>query len=223
MPWIVGDIHGCNNELKKLLAMIPDNGTIIFLGDYIDRGPDSRGVVDTILDLSCDTVCLMGNHESMLLSWFRDRESLEADAFLLNGGLDTFHSYGLGHDCVWEDIPKKHRDFYDGLELYFEGDDFVAVHAGVNIANGPDMSGQDKEDLLWIRHEWLRQESFWTGKRVFYGHTPAGKKDPGTGIKPLYGKNSVGLDTGCVYGGYLTAFNTETGQVIQVKSSYEAV
>ena len=220
MPWIIGDIHGCNDELKKLLALIPDDGTRIFLGDYIDRGPDSRGVVDTILGIHQPVVCLMGNHESMLLSWFRKKESPEAVSFLLNGGQETFHSYGLDSDCVWEDLPTNHREFYDSLQMFFEGDNFIAVHAGVNVGRGADMSRQEKDDLLWIRHEWLRQESLWPGKRVYFGHTPAGKNDPGTGIKPFYGKNSVGLDTGCVYGGFLTACNPETGQVIQVKSSF---
>lgn len=217
MFWIIGDIHGCLDELVALVEKIPSRDTLIFLGDYIDRGTNSFAVVEYLLGLKGRAVFLCGNHESMMMNFFRDRNHRESEAFLFNGGRETLESYHLDENAVWTDLPSSHRDFYESLLDYYEGDNFIAVHAGVNV-NIPDMKNQSRQDLLWIRHDWIQSESRWSGKTVFYGHTPVGKAVKELNISPKYGKKSVGMDTGCVYGGSLSAINPETMELIQVKS-----
>ncbi len=217
--WVIGDIHGCLDELNDLLEQIPDEDPLIFIGDYIDRGPASAGVVDRVLEENDRSVYLLGNHEAMMLAFYQDPDSREGMAWTFwgNGGPATLRSYGLTEDDRYGKLPRAHRKFYEGLELYYEGEDFVAVHAGVRITKDTEISHQDREDLLWIREEWIRNEERWKGKRVFYGHTPsryvlgAAKQN-----EPIVGKNSVGLDTGCVFGGSLTAMNVDTEEIIRI-------
>ncbi|MCR9144574.1 MAG: metallophosphoesterase [bacterium] len=224
--WVIGDIHGCLDELEELLDLIPRKDRLIFIGDYIDRGPASAGVVDRVLEEEHRSVFLKGNHEDMMMAYYRDPESREGLAwtFVGNGGPATLRSYGLTDSDSYDRYPKRHREFYENLQLYYETDDYIAVHAGVRIAPGKKndsvpIEKQDPEDLIWIRDEWIRNEHRWNGKRVFYGHTPshyvlgsAGEHDP------IVGEKSVGLDTGCVFGGSLTAMNTQDDELIQVKA-----
>ncbi|MEQ9364177.1 MAG: metallophosphoesterase family protein [Leptospirales bacterium] len=223
--WVIGDIHGCLDELEELLDLIPDKDPLLFIGDYIDRGPASAGVVDRVLEEKSRSVFLKGNHEDMMIAYYRDPESREGLAwtFYGNGGPATLRSYGLTEDDPYDSYPKSHRQFYENLQLYYEDEDCIAVHAGVRVGRGkspsPPIHKQDPEDLIWIREEWIRNEHRWDGKRVFYGHTPsryvlgsAGENDP------IVGEKSVGLDTGCVFGGSLSAMNTKNDELIQVKA-----
>lgn len=241
--WVIGDIHGCLVELNELLEQIPARDPLLFIGDYIDRGPDSAGVVDRVLQEAERSVFLKGNHEDMMMSYYRDPESREGLAWTFwgNGGPATLRSYGLSEQDRFDAYPAAHRKFYEELELYYEDDDCIAVHAGLRIdpkskssskskrrgsgasANGatPDgeLSGQSPEDLLWIREEWIHNEHRWKGKRVFYGHTPSRYVlGPGAEDDPIVGKRSVGLDTGCIFGGSLSAMNTKTDELIQIKA-----
>ena len=218
MVWIIGDIHGCRDELVSLVEKLPENDKLVFLGDYIDRGPDSFGVVEFLLSIQKRCEFLSGNHESMLLNFFRDKAHPESEAFVFNGGKETLGSYGLDETAVWEDLPESHRNFYNNLLDYYEGDDFIAAHAGVNVGKGVDMKKQGRQDLLWIRHEWIDNEAIWAGKTVFYGHTPSKRTGSPEHVSPVFGKKSVGLDTGCVYGGSLSAINPSTMELIQIKS-----
>lgn len=221
MTWIIGDIHGCRIEIESLLDLIPPSEELIFLGDYIDRGPDSFGVIELMLKNAYRSSFIMGNHESMMMAYFQDSESAEGEAFLFNGGRETIASYGLNGTSKWLDFPEAHRNFFENLLLFVERDNFIAVHAGVNIDTGTDMAKQSKQDLLWLRHEWIQRESMWSGKKVYYGHTPIKRTIIGNEIiKPKYGKKSICLDTGCVYGGYLSTINPATNEVIQIQSSF---
>ncbi len=223
--WVIGDIHGCLDELEELLDLIPGKDPLLFIGDYIDRGPASAGVVDRVIEEEHRSVFLKGNHEDMMLAYYRDPESREGLAWTFwgNGGPATLRSYGLTEEDPYESYPKRHRDFYENLGLYYEDDECIAVHAGVRVGRGKDASAavaeQDPEDLIWIREEWIRNEHRWDGKRVFYGHTPS-RYVLGTAAQddPIVGQKSVGLDTGCVFGGSLTAMNTKTDELIQVKA-----
>jgi len=191
----IGDIHGCLDKLKTLLGMIQldwDKDLMVFLGDYVDRGPDSQGVIELLLDLKKEhadrLIFLKGNHEWMFMQFLKGEEH---DLFLQNGGRKTLESYSVEKGRI--DIPQSHRDFLDHLDLYFETDDYIFVHAGLRPYIS--ISEQSPEDFLWIRSHFLKSSYDW-GKRVIFGHTQFSV--------PLIEANKVGIDTGAVYGGRLT-------------------
>ena len=191
----IGDIHGCLDKLKTLLGMIQvnwDKDLMVFLGDYVDRGPDSRGVIELLLNLKKEhadrLIFLKGNHEWMFMQFLNGEDH---DLFLPNGGKKTLESYSVEKDKI--DIPQSHRDFLDHLDLYFETNDYIFVHAGLRPYIS--ISEQSPEDLLWIRSHFLKSSYDW-GKRVIFGHTPFSV--------PFIEPNKVGIDTGAVYGGRLT-------------------
>ena len=198
--YVIGDLHGCLAPLQRLLDHLePDlhRDRLLFVGDYIDRGPDSRGVVDYILQLRArypagNIICLRGNHEVMLLNFLagRDRE-----LFLLNGGLSTMEDY-WGED--WDEqpelvLPLDHQRFYRELLPFYATPHYIFVHAG--LKPGWSLQQQAEEDLYWIRGEFIAStEDF--GRRVVFGHTPF--------KQPLILPNKIGIDTGLVYGNFLT-------------------
>ena len=191
----IGDIHGCLDKLKTLLGMIQinwDRDLMVFLGDYVDRGPNSRGVIELLLDLKKkhpgQLIFLKGNHEWMFMHFLKGEDH---DFFLLNGGQKTLESYMVEEGRI--EIPHSHRDFLDHLDLYYETDDYIFVHAGLRPYIS--ISEQSPEDLIWIRSHFLGSSYDW-GKRVIFGHTPFSV--------PFIEANKVGIDTGAVYGGRLT-------------------
>jgi len=195
--FIIGDIHGCLEMLKRLMDKIawrPGKDRLIFLGDYIDRGKDSKGVVDYILALkrcSSRIECLIGNHEAIFLDYLK---GADPGLFLLNGGWDTMESY---HADSPQDrgnlIPPDHMDFYQSLGSVIELEEFYIVHAG--FKPGLDIAKQTPRDMLWIRDPFIYSNCDF-GKRVIFGHTPF--------YEPLIMGNKIGLDTGAVYGNRLT-------------------
>jgi len=196
----IGDIHGQLDALERLLDQIqPDlmKEQLVFMGDYIDRGPASKGVVDYVLRLKNlappeQVICLKGNHEAMFLNFLKGRE---VELFLFNGGLSTIRDY-WGDD--WDDLEDlvlspDHRQFFEELRLYYETPDYIFVHGG--LKPGVPLAEQVEEDLLWVRGEFIvSTEDF--GKRVIFGHTPF--------KRPLVMPNKIGIDTGAVYGNLLT-------------------
>lgn len=201
---VVGDIHGCRPELDVLLAgLAPRAGdVVIFLGDYVDRGPDVRGVLDRLLALAEDrtvrSIFLRGNHEDMLLAYL-GRAGQYGEAFLANGGDVTLRSYGIAErptPARFEAaLPSRHLDFILATTLLHAEEGYVMAHAGVN----PDrtLDRQVAHDLLWIRDEFIARPHG-LGKTVIFGHTPMGEVFVDLPYK-------IGIDTGCVYGGMLTA------------------
>lgn len=194
----IGDIHGCINLLEALWNKIDfdrEKDTLVFIGDYIDRGPDSREVVDFVLDLKkkLNVICLRGNHEQMLLTYHL--YNTYKDFYLMNGGTSTITSYGLVNSDSGKriDIPAEHLDFFRRLIPYHETDDYIFVHAG--LKPGAPLYKQDPTDMIWIRHEFIDSD-FDFGKKVVFGHTPL--------PKPFRGAGKIGIDTGAVYGGKLT-------------------
>lgn len=198
--YAVGDIHGCLDQLERLVDEVqPDleKDVLLFVGDYIDRGPDSRGVVDYILRLQQKylrehIVCLKGNHETMFLDFLQGRER---ELFLFNGGMSTIRDYwgdnwdGLNHLI----LPPEHERFYQELRAYYETPDYIFVHGG--LKPGVPLGEQREEDLLWIRGDFITSmEDF--GRLVIFGHTPF--------KRPLLMPNKIGIDTGAVYGNFLT-------------------
>jgi serine/threonine protein phosphatase 1 len=195
--FIVGDIHGCLDTFRRLMDKIgwrPDRDGLIFLGDYIDRGPDPKGVVDHILYLrktSSHVRCLMGNHEDIFLEFLKGGDP---QLLLINGGTTTLRSYELDKRPPGDPlIPFEHLRFYEGLIPWIELDEFYVVHAG--FRPGVDVRKQAVEDVLWIRDTFIYSD-YDFGKTVIFGHTPFSK--------PLVLDNKIGLDTGAVYGNRLT-------------------
>ncbi len=208
----IGDIHGCISPLDKLMAQLDidaSQDTLIFVGDYIDRGPDSEGVIDAILDIRKnigDVVCLTGNHEDMFLNYCLDRRN--ENLYMSNGGMRTLASYGFSPEGTEELIlPPSHREFFTGLRTYHETDDYIFVHAG--LRPGIPLDRQDREDLMWIRFEFINSP-YDFGKTVVYGHTPVSLN------KPLIDKNKICIDTGAVYGGKLTCIELPKMTIYQV-------
>ncbi len=219
MTWVIGDIHGCAEELNELLSLLPAEDRLIFVGDYVDRGPYSNRVIDRLLLERDRSEFLMGNHEAMMLAYYRDPASPEGRSwtYWANGGQQTLQSYGLALDAPYDRYPQEHREFLENLQMYHEDDEIIVVHAGLRITGSTSLLKQNRDDLLWIRLDWIRNEFRWEGKRVFYGHTPAHYiNGPQNLRQPIRGRKSMGIDTGCVYGGYLTAVNARSGELVQV-------
>nr|MBF0221278.1 serine/threonine protein phosphatase [Desulfobulbaceae bacterium] len=209
--YIIGDIHGCNDVLLRLLdkiGPIPADARIVFLGDYIDRGPQSREVVDTVLNIRAEyphTITLMGNHERMLLDYIA---AVKQKAFLHFGGLQTLESYGLTpEDDASEKLPREHLRFFNELLLYWEDDKQIYAHAG--IEPGVPMALQSEEWLLWSRDSTDSMTPNSEEKTVVYGHSAF--------KKPKVGPGKIGIDTGAVYGGHLTCLVLPELEFIQVK------
>lgn len=202
--YAVGDIHGSLGKLKALLEKLPwqpDQGDLlIFLGDYIDRGPNSPEVIDHIIRLqrrSPRVIALCGNHEQMFLDFITGRG---LPAFTANGLASTIASYA-GRDA----FPVEHITFFNNLRLYYETAEYIFVHAG--LRDGLPLAGQDPNDLLWIRGDFLKS-NYDHGKTVIFGHTP---------FKEVYRRpGKIGIDTGAVYGGRLTCLILPDEELISV-------
>jgi len=196
----IGDIHGCLDKLLSLMGKLPikpADDTLLFIGDYIDRGSDGPAVVDYVLDLKekfSSVICLCGNHENMLLHYL---EGLDEELYVQNGGLATLKAYGISTSDSLKKrkakIPARHLRFFESLRFYYETDDYVFVHAG--LRPGVPLVAQSTQDLLWLRQEFVESDHDF-GKRVIFGHTP--KKEP------LITPYKIGIDTGAVYGGKLS-------------------
>ena len=193
----IGDIHGCYDQLKALVEKIPIDffhDTLLFIGDYIDRGPHSAEVVDYLIKLKNhvkEVIFLKGNHEDMLDKFLNGADRF---TYLLNGGQQTLDSY-LTKPVQSEffPIPPDHMEFFKSLRLFYETEEFIFVHAGLRPR--VPLESQNTEDLLWIRNKFVSSK-YDFGKRVIFGHTPL--------KKPLVEPNKIGIDTGAVYGNALT-------------------
>jgi serine/threonine protein phosphatase 1 len=193
----IGDIHGCLDKLISLMEIIdmdPSRDTLVFIGDYIDRGPQSKEVVEYLIDLATRhsrVIFLKGNHEQMLEMYLSGTDRL---SFLANGGHATLGSYARDSSTNEANpIPSRHLEFFDNLRLYYETEQYFFVHAGLRPRKP--FEEQDEWDMLWIRDEFIYSD-FHFEKRVIFGHTPF--------QKPLVLDNKIGIDTGAVYGNKLT-------------------
>ena len=212
----IGDIHGCAGELEALLAGLrPAPGdTLVCVGDYLDRGPDSRTVIDTVMDLEqrpgVATVFLRGNHEDMCLAYL-GRRGHYGETWMLNGGAARLRSYGLDARVSASEaaigFPLKHLQFLERLPLWHRTDGCLLVHAGIRPDRPWDQ--QDEEDLLWIREEFILAPHS-LPETIVFGHTPRR-----TVFVDLPYK--IGIDTGCVYGGGLTALELRERRLYQVR------
>jgi serine/threonine protein phosphatase 1 len=207
----IGDIHGCVDELTAMLSTIaPARGdTVVFVGDYIDRGPAVRDVIEVLLELRrgpADYVFLKGNHEDMMLS-FLGLPGHYGESFLFNGGAPTLESYGAS-ECALalERIPADHVDFLKTLATSYLHPPYLFVHAGISPLL--QLEEQSVEDMLWIRQEFIFNPHQ-LGATVVFGHTPMRAVMVDLPYK-------LGIDTGLVYGGKLTCVEFNEGVLYQV-------
>lgn len=221
--YAIGDIHGRVDLLDQMLSRIDADRTKnpishsieVFLGDYIDRGPASRQVLDRLVvrNTTQQAVFLKGNHETFMTGFVTNPPSL--DAWQRLGGLETLMSYGIAPsinaDAVTQSrlaatfnqaLPESHRRFLKELKLSFTCGDFFFAHAGVRP--GIPLTMQREEDLLWIRHEFLLCEEDFS-KIIVHGHTPVPKLD----IR----SNRINIDTGAYATGQLTCLILENDKM----------
>ena len=222
LVYAVGDIHGRVDLLEKMhTAILKDSldvacerKVVVYLGDYIDRGPHSKKVVDVLLEKPLkgfEPVHLIGNHEAFLIEFLKDIEA--GPGWFFNGGLATLASYGIKfgradeldvatleriRDDFMKKVPQAHLDFFHKLAFTRTEGDYFFVHAGVRP--GVALDNQTDEDMLWIREDFLGSEQDF-GKIVVHGHTITWEPD----IRP----NRIGIDTGAFASGILTALVLE--------------
>jgi serine/threonine protein phosphatase 1 len=227
--YAIGDIHGRADLLAEMFAQIDaslagfsvDRAIHVFLGDYVDRGPQSREVLDLLIARrrQYPAVCLKGNHEGYFAEFLKNPTIL--DEWRRFGGLDTLLSYGFAPSLkpdeaerkalsagLNRDLPESHRLFLNGLALSFTCGDFFFVHAGVRP--GIPLARQAQEDLLSIRDDFLLHESAYE-KVVVHGHTPV--------VRPDVRANRINIDTGAYATGRLTCLILESDRMSFIPSS----
>jgi serine/threonine protein phosphatase 1 len=214
MYYLIGDIHGCLDNLENLYISMPDiteDDTLVFLGDYIDRGPSSFEVVEFLIGLSGKfrTIFLKGNHEDMFLKY----KSMTDDTlnYFENGGIPTLRSYRKNTGGTG--IPSKHQSFFSGLLPYYETEEFIAVHAGLNPKINS-VEDQDEYDMLWIREKFFRSKKHWK-KTIIFGHTPCSTLNRNNDIYINDSANIIGIDTGACYGGVLSCLRWPDKAIFQ--------
>jgi serine/threonine protein phosphatase 1 len=207
----VGDIHGMYEKLVQMMKILPwdpqQGDLLLFIGDYIDRGPKSKDVVDYLVKLKQhggEIVFLKGNHEQMLMRYYFEQK--DQMLYVANGGAETIASYVEGAIGKKEfRLPEDHVDFFYSLQISFQTDDYIFVHAG--LRDGVPLSDQTEEDILWIREEFIYSAYDWN-KRVIFGHTAL--------ETPFVTPGKIGIDTGAVYGNKLTAVELPKMKFYQV-------
>lgn len=188
MRYAIGDIHGCAQTFRALLNKINlrEGDELYLLGDYIDRGPDSKGVLDTIMHLPCRVVALMGNHEDLWLKAMKSGlgyEMFNYEYFLDMGMIATYRSFG-NHDLA------PYVNFISSLPLWHETDDYYFVHGEIDFSLPDPFGPMGKESMLWGRgNEYLG------AKPVICGHTPL----PLWQIKENLRSKKIDIDNGCCY------------------------
>ena len=226
--YVIGDIHGRADLLTKLLSAIQldaqatdKHNFLIYLGDYIDRGPQSREVIDLILNTACrgfTQIHLMGNHEEFLLRFLNAPE--QSAPWLEYGGKETLLSYGVSVPLgvltpnklkgiavdLLSALPKEHRLFFERLHDFYELGDYFFTHAGIN-PNRP-LHRQISDDLRWIREPFLSHTPPYA-KIIVHGHTITDT--------PEFHQNRISIDTGAYHSGRLTCLVLEqnTRRIIQ--------
>ena len=225
----VGDIHGCkellnviHNKIIEVSKNKEGEKLLIYLGDYIDREPDIKGTIQTLIDFQPENftkVFLLGNHEQMLLDFMAGKRN-SLYIWLGNGGLETLESYGSdmnsyidhsmelkGEELIRKQftrlLPSAHKNFFNQLILNYEWDDYFFVHAGIN----PDLpiEKQEKETMLWTREKNFFNPKMTCSKIIVHGHTPVEKIEK----YPF----RINLDTGSFYSGKLSCLKIENGEL----------
>ncbi len=212
---IIGDIHGCVNSLNALLEKLrPHRDWVhVFLGDYIDRGPDSHGVIQRLIEFGNEAECvfLRGNHEQMAVDAFLEGDDDSWRHWLNNGGRSTMDSYTRAGTNLAE--AGGHLDFMLATDFFYETPEFICVHGGINpyMTVAENVAQVDPYEFLWERRHIQTVVPDWE-KTVVFGHTPM--------ATAKMERNMIGLDTGCVFSdrgfGRLTALLMPERELIDV-------
>jgi len=216
--FVIGDVHGCADELSRLLdaLQLAADDTVVGLGDYIDRGPASKAVIERLIRLQREgprCVFLKGNHEDMFLA-FLGCAGAFGEAFPANGGEATLRSYGLSRETAEaSQLPPEHLQFLLSLQMQYEHGRFLCVHAGLDPARPLDQ--QRREDLLWIRDAFIAHPHPFP-YTVLFGHTPQREVRLDLPYK-------IGLDTGLVYANKLSCLELEEKRLFQIRRGEHAV
>lgn len=214
----ISDIHGCAKSFRALVQKKIDLGPkdeLYLLGDYIDRGPDSKDVIDFIIELKnagFKVHCLRGNHEDMMLSALNSKKDL--DLWVYNGGgatLKSFRAQGV------DQISVKYINLIKEFDFYLEVDNFLLVHAGLNFRQKDPLT--INKDMLWIRYWTDRINKRWLGNRkIIYGHTPITETQIRADAAIIDKLQFLNIDCGCYYShkqdkGKLCAFELKSQQL----------
>ncbi|WP_162297895.1 metallophosphoesterase family protein [Halalkalibacillus sediminis] len=222
----ISDIHGHLDPFKKLLDQIQYDSSkdqLILVGDYVDRGAQSKETIDFVMSLVEEgAIALKGNHDDWFAKWVRDPFAVSTN-FLIHGGVETIESYlgdlsesdfDGGKFKLWsENILETHShhiEFLEQLPLTYEGDEFIAVHAGVD-PDKDDWSESEEQVLLWIRERFIKNDLPHLDKPVIFGHTPTPNLHHSADV--YFGKNKIGIDGGYTFGHQLNALILEDGKM----------
>lgn len=208
---MISDIHGCIDEFNQMLQLIEYNSVsdqLILLGDYVDRGPNSKDVVDKVIELvkRNNAIALRGNHDQRLVDLINSDSTLVRSKFLEFGGIQTLQSYCDIYNEITDEILTlaietikthfgHHIDFLDKLPLYHEDKDHIYVHAGLN-PNYIDWKKQPETDFMYIRDEFI-QSSFDLNQKIIFGHTRTIDIHGTSDI--WFSEDKIGIDGGCAY------------------------
>ncbi len=213
----IGDIHGCVCTFRQLLfgvIRLVKSDTVYLLGDYIDRGPDSKGVIEAIIELQQQGYNLkpiLGNHEDLLITAL---DSGDPDCYvnwLVNGGRATLKSYGVDHG---EDLPQEHLDFMRELPALRMTRGHVLVHAGLNFRLDDPLTGTSRSDMLWERRVTVESAKI-GGRKLVTGHSILDLDE----IRESLTRDHIRLDNGCWYSrnypgcGNLLALELNSGEL----------
>ncbi len=228
----ISDIHGCQKTfqamLEKQIRFKPDDELYI-LGDFVDRGPDSKGVLDYVMqlqDVNYKVFCIKGNHEAMMVDAYDDPS--EVEMWLYNGGKETMRSFKAQ---FIEEIPEGYIKYMESFDYYIEVDNYILVHAGLNFkGQTTDAEGEgflwklynplkDRKSMLWIR--WWYEDIDWNWLRdrtIIHGHTPIEKDEIEEMTTALKQDQVLDIDNGCFAKyrnglGQLCAFELGTGEL----------
>lgn len=217
--YAIGDIHGCLKTVQELLFNIIElkaGDNLIFLGDYIDRGPDSKGVIDFLMALRANpefkVELLLGNHEQKMLESITSQT--DDEGWLHYGGRETLQSFNVSFAAM---VDEKYVQFIKSLQHYTEYKNYLLVHGGFNFSI--DNIFDDRHAMLWARNYDVNPEKT-EGKIVIHGHTPIDEIDLKALVKA--DKHEINLDNGCVYfpregRGSLFAMNVDTHELFSAK------
>ncbi|HET7628585.1 MAG TPA: metallophosphoesterase family protein [Bacillales bacterium] len=220
----VSDVHGEADKLERLLQKTGydrEKDQLILLGDYVDRGPDSKRTVEKVIALHKEgAIVLKGNHDEMMEQSFRGERERYLNVWLLNGGLETLKAYGYDipeadgrmPELVENAAVRDHLDFFQQLPLVYTTEDYIFAHAGVD----PDkpLDACDANVLLWIRDRF--HAGYKGDKTVVFGHTPTSTFHDSCDV--YFGDNNIiGIDGGCVFGGRLNALELPSRKVYFVE------